>query len=146
MHATCPAQGNKSHVLFPMLRFYQRISPGLKYFETFRNNKKFLWWGVVGSTPNPQAVAPPLVGCPQLLIQYICSYPPYPEDFHLQLYIVSTIYTALSEQVWYLHVYTLYYSRHYCFFSELFPSYANFFPISHMFSIFQHSGQRSKPF
>jgi hypothetical protein len=29
--------------------------------------------------PNPQVGGPPLVGCPQLLIQYICSYPPYLE-------------------------------------------------------------------
>jgi hypothetical protein len=29
--------------------------------------------------PNPQAGGPPLVGCPLLLIQYICSYPPYME-------------------------------------------------------------------
>jgi hypothetical protein len=27
--------------------------------------------------PNPQAGGPPLVGCPWLLIQYICSCPPY---------------------------------------------------------------------
>jgi hypothetical protein len=29
--------------------------------------------------PNPQAGRPPIVGCPQLLIQYIRSYPPYLE-------------------------------------------------------------------
>jgi hypothetical protein len=29
--------------------------------------------------PNLQAGGPPLVGCPRLLIQYICSYPPYLE-------------------------------------------------------------------
>jgi hypothetical protein len=28
---------------------------------------------------NPQTGGPFLVGCPQLLIQYICSYPPYVE-------------------------------------------------------------------
>ena len=36
-----------------------------------------LWWGFVSTTPNPQAGRPPLVGCLQLLIQYIHSYPPY---------------------------------------------------------------------
>jgi len=35
--------------------------------------------------PNPQAGCPPLVGCPRLLNQYICSYPPYWRLFlHLQ--------------------------------------------------------------
>jgi hypothetical protein len=29
--------------------------------------------------PNPQAGGLPLVGFPRLLIQYICSYPPYLE-------------------------------------------------------------------
>jgi hypothetical protein len=32
-------------------------------------------------TPNPQAGGSPLVGCPQLLIQYINSHPPYLEIF-----------------------------------------------------------------
>jgi len=35
-----------------------------------------LGWGVVSTSPNPQAGGPPLVGCPQLLIQYMRSYPP----------------------------------------------------------------------
>jgi len=29
----------------------------------------------------PHAGKPPIVGCPQLLIQYICSYPPYWRPF-----------------------------------------------------------------
>jgi hypothetical protein len=37
----------------------------------------FLCWGVVSTSPNPQAGRPPLVSCPWLLIQYICRYPPY---------------------------------------------------------------------
>jgi hypothetical protein len=41
--------------------------------------------------PNPQAVGPPLVGCPRLLIQYIYHIwrpflHPQPEDAHLQLF------------------------------------------------------------
>jgi hypothetical protein len=36
----------------------------------------FLRWGVVSPMLNPQAGGPPLVGCPQLLIQYIRSCPP----------------------------------------------------------------------
>ena len=31
--------------------------------------------------PNPEAGGPPLVGCPRLLIQFICSYPPYRRPF-----------------------------------------------------------------
>jgi hypothetical protein len=45
----------------------------------------FSWEGVVSTSPNPQAGGPPLVGCPQLLIQFIHSYPPYRRLFlHLQ--------------------------------------------------------------
>jgi hypothetical protein len=65
----------------PLPRACQRISPVPRRFETFRNNKKFLRWGVVSPCPTVQAVGPPLVGCPWLLILYIRSYPPYPEDF-----------------------------------------------------------------
>jgi hypothetical protein len=39
----------------------------------------FLWWGPVSPMTNSQSVGPPLVGCSWLLIQYICSYPPYPQ-------------------------------------------------------------------
>jgi hypothetical protein len=39
----------------------------------------FLWRGVVSPTPNLQAGGLPLVNCPWLFIQYICSYPPYLE-------------------------------------------------------------------
>ena len=38
---------------------------------------EFLRWGVVSTSPNTQAGGPPLVGCPLLLIKYICGYPPY---------------------------------------------------------------------
>jgi hypothetical protein len=45
-----------------------------KYFVTkIRFNSEDL----LVPPPNPQAGRPPLVGCPQLLIQYIRSYPPY---------------------------------------------------------------------
>jgi hypothetical protein len=52
-----------------------RISPGPRRFETFRNNKHFLLWGVVAPRPTPQVGGPPIVGCPRLLIRYIRSYP-----------------------------------------------------------------------
>ena len=39
-------------------------------------NMNVLQGGVVSTSPNPQTVGPPLVGCPRLLIQFIRSYPP----------------------------------------------------------------------
>ena len=36
----------------------------------------FLRWGVISTSPNPQAGGPPYVGCSRLLMQYIRSYPP----------------------------------------------------------------------
>ena len=39
--------------------------------------RSFFRRGVVSNSPNPQAGGPPLVVCLRLLIQYICSYPPY---------------------------------------------------------------------
>jgi hypothetical protein len=44
-----------------------------------RNKLEVLRWGVVSSKPNTQARGPPPVGYLGLLIQYICSYPPYVE-------------------------------------------------------------------
>ena len=44
-------------------------------------NRTVLQGGVVSTSPNPQAVGPPLVGCPRLLIQFIRSYPPYRRPF-----------------------------------------------------------------
>jgi hypothetical protein len=72
---------HKSPPLDPILS--QRISPGPRHFETFRNNRKIFTVRGCGPTPNPQAGGPPLVGCQRLLIRYIRSYPPYPEDFPL---------------------------------------------------------------
>jgi hypothetical protein len=43
---------------------------------TFRN-KLFLQRRAVSPSPNPKDGEPPHVGCPRLLIQYICSYPPH---------------------------------------------------------------------
>jgi hypothetical protein len=41
----------------------------------------FLQWGVVNTSPNPQAGGPPCVGCPRLFIQYVCSHPPFWRPF-----------------------------------------------------------------
>ena len=54
----------------------QMISPHPKLCEMFCNTVQCLWWEVVSISPNTQAGGPPLLGCAQLLIQYICSYPP----------------------------------------------------------------------
>jgi len=43
----------------------------------YSQQSQFLRWGVVNTSPNPQAGGPPLVGCPRLLIEYIRSYPPH---------------------------------------------------------------------
>ena len=44
-----------------------------------RNTVMFLRWGVVSTSPNPQAGWPPFVGCPRLVIQCFCSHPPHLE-------------------------------------------------------------------
>jgi len=67
----------KSHVPFPLLRLYQRISPTPKQLWMYGIMAIFLRWRVLSTSPNPQAGWPPLVGCPQPLIQYVRSYPPY---------------------------------------------------------------------
>jgi hypothetical protein len=51
-----------------------------KLCDMFCNSVKWLWWGVVSISPNPQAGGSPLLSCAQLLIQYICSYLPNLED------------------------------------------------------------------
>jgi len=45
------------------------------------SKQSFLQGGVVSTLPNPQAGGPPLVGCPQLHIKFIRSYPPYRRPF-----------------------------------------------------------------
>jgi hypothetical protein len=55
----------------------QVIHPGVRHLVIFHKKLIFLRQEIVSPTPNPQAGRPPLVGCLQLLIQYIPSYPPY---------------------------------------------------------------------
>jgi hypothetical protein len=61
-----------------MFRLYRRISPVPRPLCMIRNMFEFLRW-VVSTSPNPQAVGLPLVGCPRVLIKYIRSYLPYLE-------------------------------------------------------------------
>jgi hypothetical protein len=51
----------KVHVLFSMLRSCQRISPGPRRFEIFRNKLLFYGDGLLAPTPNPQAGGTPLL-------------------------------------------------------------------------------------
>ena len=55
----------------------RRISLIPRLMYPFRNMFKFLRWGAVNASPNPQPEGPPLVGCPRLFTQYIPSDPPY---------------------------------------------------------------------
>jgi hypothetical protein len=49
--------------------------------EYFLTNIKFPRWGVVSSSPNPEAGGPHLVGWPRLFIQYTPIYHPYWKPF-----------------------------------------------------------------
>jgi hypothetical protein len=53
----------------------------LAHSLTVSQHYTFLRWRVVSTSPKPQAGGPQLVGCPRLLIQYICSCPPYWRPF-----------------------------------------------------------------
>jgi hypothetical protein len=56
--------------------------------------------------PNPQAGAPPLVGCPRLLIQYIRRYPPYLEAASSILVITQTkILVTYDLRIFTSHIY-----------------------------------------
>jgi hypothetical protein len=52
-----------------LLKLYQIISPGPRLCQMFLNMVIFLRWGVVSTSPNPQAGGPPLVCCPRLHIR-----------------------------------------------------------------------------
>jgi hypothetical protein len=67
-----PPPSNLSKIHFNRFRCF------LQYFLTLLIS---LRWGIVSTSPNPQVVGPPIVGCLGLLIQYIISYCPYLEAF-----------------------------------------------------------------
>jgi hypothetical protein len=54
-------------------RSVQRIRPGPRLLNDFRNKFIFLRWRIVSPTPNPQTGGPIIVVCRWLLIQYIRS-------------------------------------------------------------------------
>jgi hypothetical protein len=93
-------------ILRQLDRSYQNVSPGSRLcLWIFRNKDIFSQWGVVSPLPNPQALGPPLVNCPQLLIQYIRSYSPYWRPFlHSQRQVWHSFLMNISapiRQVWY---------------------------------------------
>jgi hypothetical protein len=60
-----------SHI--SLLISYLSIDSGPRQVFMFCNKDNF----TVRISPNPQVGGTPPVGCPQLLIKYICSYPPH---------------------------------------------------------------------
>lgn len=62
--------------IFRCLTSFNRISSSPTLCKKFRSHVKFLRWGLVSASPNPQAGGPPLVRCPRLPIQYIRCNPP----------------------------------------------------------------------
>jgi len=66
----------QSHVLFLLLRSYQRISPDLRQTYVFCNKASFYGEELLVTHPICQLEDHPLVCCPWLLMQNIPSYPP----------------------------------------------------------------------
>jgi hypothetical protein len=93
--------GPKSHILFLLLKLYQKISPGSRLCDVFRDIVISLRWGVVSTSPNPHAGGLPLVGCPQLRIHCIRSYPPYPEAWLFDPLIIVLHY-AKAVMLWFV--------------------------------------------
>jgi hypothetical protein len=77
--------GSSQRVTFPWVRYLKgcqknrMISLIPRLLAIFHKIIYFLRWGVVSTSPNPEAGEPPLVGCPRLLFQHILSYPAYLE-------------------------------------------------------------------
>jgi hypothetical protein len=65
-----------SNVHFPLLTSFQRIILSLGPCQTFRK-KQLYDEELLAEGSTPHAGGATIVGCPLLLIQYICSYPPY---------------------------------------------------------------------
>jgi hypothetical protein len=65
--------------LFFRLGRLSKESVQIRGFLNIFVTSSFLRWEIVSPTPKPQAEGPHLACCPQLLIQYIRSYPPYLE-------------------------------------------------------------------
>ena len=103
-----------THVQFPLVVLQQNISPSPKTCEIFRNIIKLLRWGVVTTSPNPQAGEPPLVGCPQLFIQYTRFYPPQGRLFAVKQRRNCLFDLRLQRQLWHKLDFSHYYSSLWC--------------------------------
>lgn len=88
------------------------ISASVKHFVIC----KFLQCRVVSTLPNPQVGGPCLVGCWQLLIQYIDSHPPYLEasssNCNLRTCYATVTGTHLSWVDFVLTIINIYVSLH----------------------------------
>jgi len=62
-------------------RTQKRLPPGQASRMYVFLNISVLQGGVFGTSPNPQAGGPLLIGSPRLIIQFIHSYPPYRRPF-----------------------------------------------------------------
>lgn len=60
--------------IFPFLTSFLKYQSKSKAVWNVLYHIEFLWWGAVSTLPNLQAAGLIIVGCPQLLIQYICRY------------------------------------------------------------------------
>jgi hypothetical protein len=60
VHKNPPRDPFLSQVLFPLLRSCQRISPGPRRFETFRNKLHFYGEGLLAPRPTPKLECHPL--------------------------------------------------------------------------------------
>jgi hypothetical protein len=60
---------------FPTFYGTRRLpcSKELRPCVTFSKKLFFLWSGVISPLPNPQAVGPPFVSCPRLLVLYYAA-------------------------------------------------------------------------
>ena len=70
-------------------------------FVNISKNDTFWRWGVISTSPNSQARGPPLVGYPQLLVEYFRIYPSYWWPFlHPQLEDVPLLTWPLFIDWW----------------------------------------------
>jgi hypothetical protein len=60
---------------------YNILNKAKVWNQEFRNKLRFYGEVLLAPHTTSQAGGPPLVCCPRLLIQYICSYPPYWRTF-----------------------------------------------------------------
>jgi len=70
-----------SHSTYWRSSSYQRMGPVLRHMCPLRSKASFDGEALSAPRPTPKLDHPLLVSCLRLLIQYICSYPPYRRPF-----------------------------------------------------------------